>query len=219
MDHEEREEIPWSNLVAEVEESLDRRWLYVGGVALALVIGFVGLRLFDRPTQPNIPEAPGVVSTELVDEVLGETVTPETTLTTSAVLVSEEDLRADDPGTLDAVLSTRSEWFVSDYFTVDGSPETALSVRGALVPELQSEPLPHESDTSHTYVEWARTYRIAPVEGGAYVVEVAYRSIIEAEGAFERLPVRTVRLEIQLRDGVPLVSELPSTVVSPTWTG
>ncbi|MGI9666812.1 MAG: hypothetical protein ACR2N2_06885 [Acidimicrobiia bacterium] len=208
MEHEERDEIPWSSLVAEVEESLDRRWIIVGAVVLAIVVGFVGIKLFDQPTQPTLPSSSPIAEGD-----------PVAATTTSTVQVlSEEDLRANDEGSFDVLVSTRAEWFVSDFFTVDGSAETVLSIRGAMVPDLRLEPIPHDEDEEHTYVEWARTYRITRGASGAYVAEVAFRSIISSEGVFERLPVRTVKMEIEMRDGVPLVATIPADVVSSEWT-
>ena len=75
MDHEEREEIPWSNLVADLEQGVDRRWFIAAAVLVALVGAFFGLRIVTGPTQPSLPVAPQTVA-----GAVGESTTSSTTL-------------------------------------------------------------------------------------------------------------------------------------------
>ena len=102
----------------------------------------------------------------------------------------------------------RAEWFVTDYFTVDGSS-------GA----------DGDAATRQTYVEWARAYRIDGADPGRYLVDVAYRLLAADESnGFTRLPLQAVQLPV-LRDddGHLVVGDLPRPVApprdgtSPSW--
>ena len=200
MDHEEREEIPWSSLVAEMESGVDRRWWIAGGVGALLVTGFLALRFVGSfGGQPDIVTPPPAV-----------TIAAGSTSTTTSASVTEADLRSTHEPSRERMAVVRAEWFVADYFTVDGSDETKASVRHAMGADLGGVALPHdEPGAPHTFVEWARALRVASSNGPVHTVDVAFRSIALVEGSFVRRPVRAVRVLIGWDETQPLVIALP----------
>lgn len=206
IEHEQREEIPWSQLIGEPEQRFDRRWLIVGGAAALVVVAIAGFRFLGTTGQPT-PPPPSTV-------MLSETTGPETTVTAPAadLIVSEADLIALDDESVRSVATLRAEWFVHDWFTTDGSPETMASVRASLAPGTEEVVLPHESTTVNTYVEWAKAFAIAPSPGGGHLVDVAYRTIIADGADFIRQPVAAVRIHVQLIERVPVVVGAPETI-------
>ena len=208
MELEEREEIPWSNLVAEVDEETDRRWYYVAIVVGFVVLAFVGLRLLSGADEAALPPEPAVVKPS-----------SSTTSTSAepALVVSQDDLTASEPYDVMPVVA-RAEWFVIDFFTVDGSVATIDAIRSALGDGVSDVDLPHERpDEPSTFVEWARAVEVRDVSSTSFEVDVAYRAITEIEDAYERSPVGFVTLAISMIDGVPIVTGLPA--VADPWAG
>lgn len=212
MEHEEREEIPWSSLVAQVEEGSDRRW-YIVAVAVGLVVvAFVGLRFLgmtrgaEQPTDIDARSSSTnttVAETSLSDE--------------AALIVAEEDLTsAADVGTMHVV--TRAEWFVADFFTVDGSDATEADLRAALGEGLDGVELPHGDDGApETFVEWAKAVAVRDLQPSSFEVDVAYRAITAGEFGYERSGVTFVTVGVTVSDGVPVVDMLP--VAIDPWAG
>ncbi len=202
MEHEDREEIPWSSLVAELDTGVDRRWWIAGGAAVLVVAAILAFRVvMSTGGQPEVvAPAPAVETIALAH--------PTDTALPQPALLSEADLRAEVDPARTAGAQSRAEWFVLDYYTVDGSTETSASIRSALgVPEAT---LPHDDPlTPHSFVEWARTIRMVSSDDPIYVFDVAFRTIGMSEEAFVRQPVRAVRVEIEWRSGVPMVVAEP----------
>jgi hypothetical protein len=109
----------------------------------------------------------------------------------------------------------RAEWFVTDYFTVDGPlPEELVSafVNDAVLPDL---PSPADADIS--YVEWARAFDIRPTPSG-YAVSVVFRSLTEEpDGTFVRSPVRAVDVLVAVDDGETAIADLPIPILPPVY--
>ena len=196
LQEEQYESIPWSHLV---EQARPQPWLtYVAAAAVvAVVIGVV----VARNSRPSLP---------VQDE--GSTTSTMPATTTSVAPLSERDLlsaSALDEGALAAAM--RAEWFVRDYFTVDGAGGRPEELTGALgwSPPAGDEP-------GITYVEWARAWSVLPAGTGRYRALVAFRSITETEDGFQRGLTRGVAVEVDVGDdGGSRVIDLPEPIELP----
>lgn len=212
MEPEEFEQIPWSNLVAEHRGQRVKLLYLAAAVIVAAVIGFVGIRWLSGPQHGPVPgdAAPTTVADD-GNHPSGAT-PPLSTPASAAVAdpVSEADLQATDPDSDAEVARMRAEWFVTDFFTVDGSPATAADVARAFVADASIPPLPqdvHEADDV-SFVEWARAYGIEALASDRYLVDVAFRSIHRSGSeAFRRGPVHAVAVTVVVGDGA---AALPS---------
>lgn len=211
MEHEEREEIPWSNLVAQVDDGSDRRW-YIVAVAIGVVVlAFVGVRFLGTTSSgvpPSEPSAQPPSSTTTVS------VEPSRE---AALIVAEEDLMS--VATVSTMLVvTRAEWFVADFFTVDGSDATEADVRAALAEDLHGIDLPHrDAAAPETFVEWAKAIAVRDLQPSSFEVDVAYRAITAAAGGYERSAVTFVTVGVTVSDDVPVIDMLPLAIEP--WTG
>jgi hypothetical protein len=222
VEREDFEEIPWSHLVAETHDGIDRRW-YLAGIAVGLVVAAVlGFRLVfghgAQPTPVAVPDpiATTVTVTEATGRIEGAQAGPGGPPDAGAqMIVAEADLRALDVGA-DLAVIMAAEWFVTDLHTVDGSDQGAILIREALTPELSDDPLPHDdSSTGATFVEWARAFDVDWNPSGDTVVSVAYRMIRADGDGFIRDPVRAVSVVLRRIDGVLRVVEWPGEVDVP----
>jgi hypothetical protein len=196
MDNEEFEQIPWTSLMTDKAEGVDPKVYIAVGVVGILVAVIFGVRIFGGSSgQPTPP-----VDTPTASQPVATVPT-----TTSGLVVSEADLMAGETDTASELLALRhvafAEWFVTDYFTVDGSGETERSLRELLVPAASSLLLPHSDDnpTPTMYVEWARSVDVRDIGGALVEVDVMYRTITETDAGFVRDPVSAV--VITLRSG------------------
>jgi hypothetical protein len=211
MEKEELEEIPWSSLVAHAEDGVDRRWYFVAGVVGVAIVAFLGLRVIapsgGQPVPPQLAATAEVTTTT----ASGGSVSSPT------LVVAEADLVGDVPA-LPLPVTARAEWFVTDFYTTDGSAETLASVRAALIPDLAGVELPHDADEplSETFVEWARSYDVEDLGDGSYAVVVAFRTIAASVDGFVRLPVRAVSVVVVETDGAGAIGTLPVEVDLPS---
>ena len=214
MESEEFEQIPWSNLVAEVKPPVDRRiYLVAGGVGVVVLL-ILGMRTLGSAGAPAIESQPAPTIAP-VAEVAVDPVVPSTigaSVVTPVGPVSEADLLAlggadSDDDRLELAGFT-AEWFVTDFYTRDGSPATLASLR-----EMMSQPsdddLPHLDDESgDAFVEWARAFRVD--DNDATVdVSVAYRAVHAVPDGYVRDPVAAVVVTLALEDGQWTVQALP----------
>lgn len=202
---EEHEEIPWSMLVDHDRRSRSRT-LYIGAaVIVALVVVITGIRWVNGHRHGPSEAVALVTSTT--------TVPPPTT-----TVVSEADLMAIEPAADRLAAIARAEWFVTDYFTIDGSPAPEFLdafTNDAELPDLP--PLTGESAVS--FVEWARATAVRSHPGG-YVVTVLYRTLYESdEQRFERSPVRGVDVIVIVDGERTAIAELPQPVPIPVAAG
>lgn len=223
MDAEEYEQIPWSTLVADVQPSIDKRLYIAGGVVAAIVVVVIGTRVFGGAAAPQaapIPEpvaAVDAVATEFASDVAVAPLPP-----APIVSVTEADLMAgvgepvaDSTAAASEIPRLMAEWFVTDFFTRDGSPETLASLESVLATSEIAAQLPHrEHDGFDVFVEWAKTFGF--VDHGSWIeVSVAYRTVREEEGGFIRDPVRAVSVVLVegpagwMVDAFPVEIELP----------
>ena len=223
MEHEELEQIPWSALVADADDGPDRRWIWIAAIGLLGVVVYLLVRLLTQGGQP-LAEPSTTISEP---PVAGCDVDPDgcespDTTTVGAVVISEEDLRAENP-TVSLVMdaramaaAARAEWFVSDWHTVDGSVATDDSTRSAFVAGI--EPTSAVDAGPVTYVEWARASSIEE-SGEGFRVVVLYRQIsFEDEGGWVRNDVRADAVDIVFVNGAPFVAAEP-TALADGWGG
>ena len=143
--------------------------------------------------------------------------------TSTTVVVSEADLMAAvPPSDAEMVARTRAEWFVTDFFTVDGDPEAAVEIRQAFVDDAVIPDLPHEAAEPGgvSFVEWARAFRTETLERDRYAVDVAFRTVRLAEdGGYSRGPVHAVEIRVVVADGEAGIADLPIPIVPPRTGG
>jgi hypothetical protein len=195
MDKEELEEIPWSSLIAHTEGGVDRRWYAVAGVVGVAVLVFLGFRIIAPSGGQPLPQ-------QLTTQDVATTIALVADVPLPTLVVAEADLvAASEPVPLGVAM--RAEWFVTDFFTTDGSSETTASIRAALVPALADTELPHDAEVPppETFVEWARSYGVESLGDGSYSVVVAFRAIMSSDEGFVRLPVRAVSVVVAETDG------------------
>jgi len=210
---DEYEEIPWSTLLSEHQHGRTKTLYLAAAVIVAVVLGFVGIRWLTAPghgdggavaAQADTTTVPGAGAVEST-----------TTATSTTATLSEADLMAVEPSILELSAVARAEWFVTDYFTVDGPlPEELISafVNDAMLPDL-----PSPSDADISYVEWARAFDIRPTESG-YAVSVVFRSLTEEPGgAFIRSPVRAVDVLVAVDNGETAIADLPIPILPPVF--
>ncbi len=207
MEREELDQIPWSQLAREVDDGIDRRW-YVVGVAVGIVIvAVLAFRLLGNSGgQPVPPTAPLV---EPAPATSPDALAPTSTIPETVGPIAESALRAETIGD-DLEVTLVAEWFVSDLFTVDGSPETTQAVRSRLDPLAAAADLPHDDPVGDpTYVEWARAFAV-DISSGTATVSVAYRTLRTVEGTYVRDPVRAVMVTLTRTGDRWLVTSLPT---------
>lgn len=212
---EEFEDVPWSHLIAEHRRS---RLGFAGVVGLVVAVvavaGWVLLRDGSPPTPPPasvaVPaaEGPSPASSPLPPAAPAPT-------TTAPVVLTEAELRAATPA--DAVLAAaaRAEWFVTDYFTVDGDPGAADAVAAHL---LDDAPPPDLPDDATSYVEWARAWAVERLDARRYAVSVVFRSlyVYPEDGEWYRSPAKAVEVIVAVADdGTSAVADLPMPVLPP----
>lgn len=195
MDREEREEIPWSALVAEADGGVDRRWYVVAivvGVLVAAVLGFQLLGGHPQPT-PMATAVDGPTTSTAVGDPVG---------TEPSVIVAESDLVAGGLRGTDRVTELIAEMFVTDFFTNDGAEETTRSVAAAVSPDLRKEvDAVRSAMEDTTFVEWAKVFAIDPPDDGVAAVRVAYRAIVATADGFDRLPLAAVEVRVASERG------------------
>jgi hypothetical protein len=229
---EQFESIPWSQLVPDTAAK-NKRILIIGATVVAgVVIGLVGGRIIRGATQPGVVAtlppiaAPEVAVAPALDETPSVQVVIPTTLATIPLgqtplppqLYSEADLMAVLPEEEMRAAVMRAEWFVTDYFTIDGESSAAADVVAALPDGYGAVPLPHQSaQAGISYVEWARAYRVEPLEPARYRVAVAFRTLSgPAVGNLTRSSVRAVAVDVEVGpDGATGVLDFPSPLEPP----
>ncbi|MEN8114000.1 MAG: hypothetical protein ABFS21_06395 [Actinomycetota bacterium] len=207
---DEYEEIPWSRLLTEHRQGRARTLYFAAALIAAVVVGFIGVRWLTTPGHGEQPAFAAPVDTTTSTT---EFVEPEPVTTTS--VLSEADLLAVEPAVAELAAIARAEWFVTDYFTIDGPmPEELLL---AFVGDADLPELPILQDTGITYVEWARAFDVRATPNG-YGISVVFRSLTEEEdGAFVRGPVRAVEVLIAVEEGETAIAELPVPILPPVY--
>lgn len=215
-DSEEFEQIPWSSLVAEQPSGVDRRVYLVIGVVAVLIAVVLGSRMLGGSTQP-LPTGGSSVESEAPDPSSMDVVaSPSSTV---GVVVSEADLMADRPTVdpLDNLLSVAfAEWFVTDYFTTDGSSETEKSIVALMSQAGDTEAQGVQRPPEGAYVEWARVTNVKQIDGSSVLVSVIFRTITRTGDGFVRDPVLAVSVVLVTEGDGSGIAGPPVTIPVPT---
>jgi hypothetical protein len=207
---DEYEEIPWSTLLTEHRQGRAKTLYIAAAVIVAVVGGFVGVRWLTAPGHGEQP----VLATPVETTTSGAVIVESKSSTTIAAQ-SEADLMAVVPAVAELAAIARAEWFVTDYFTVDGPIPEELPL--AFVNDAAVPALPTGDGMGVSYVEWARAFDVRPTMNG-YAISVVFRSLTEEpDGAFVRGPVRAVDVLIAVADGETAVEELPIPILPPVY--
>lgn len=209
---DEYEEIPWSTLLSEDRQGRTKTLYLAAAVVVAVIVGFAGIRWLTAPGHgDDAAIAAPVASTS--SAVVVESSTSSSTSTTG--VLSEADLMAVQPSIAELSAVARAEWFVTDYFTLDGPfPEELVS---AFVNDASLPDLPEPREAAISYVEWARAFDVRPTAQG-YAVSVVFRSLNEEpDGAFVRSPVRAVDVLVAVDDGQTAIADLPVPILPPVY--
>ena len=221
MESEEYEQIPWANLVADAQPTIDKRLYIVGGV-VAMIVAIVLVTRMSSPGGSGPPPVSEGLAHAPVPQTQNLTVaTDPTSIETPVAVVTEADLMASiepnpiAPNTFipDTRLVVVAEWFVTDFFTRDGSNATVESLKARLAPDMASD-LPHHNPDEEQFVEWAKVFSVDEADPG-YEVLVAFRTVHRTDSGFVRDPVRAVAVRL-LADGDSwIVAGLPTSAETP----
>jgi hypothetical protein len=218
-EHEEFEQIPWSELTSRPPDGRRRLIYLVAGGLGALILVVLVARAFLSPSSAD-PVAPAitVAQTETTATTAAGTATTAPAASSApSLLYREADLMAFPvtPGERAAV--ARAEWFVTDYFTADLEPTGSADVRAALPAGADLPEMPQDASGGLSYVEWARAFRVEEVAEGRFLVGVVFRSLgAPPDRGFYRLPVRAVEVTVAVEaDGGSTVVDLPTPVALP----
>ena len=192
------ERIPWETLE---KKSTDRQWVLMA-VAGAVVLGALAYSFVsNRPTQGQ-PLPP----TTLAQALPGPQVLPPVAIApppTSPILVTEADLYAVDPERWLDRATAHAEWFVAEYFTVDGSPESAEILASLLPAGL---PISTAPQNKSVFVEWVRTLNVTEIAPFRYRVEVLVRSLVSnGDNTYLRQPPIVATVEVAVDEKGPRV--------------
>jgi hypothetical protein len=212
-EHEEYEQIPWSELTTRPPEGRRRLWYLAAAAVGALVLGILVARAFFSSS--SAPSAPAVTVAE-GETTLG-TEAAAAASPTPSLLYQEADLMAFTGAPEERAAVARAEWFVTDYFTADLEPSGSADVRSALPSGAALPEMPQDSTGSLSYVEWARAFRVEEVGDGGYRVGVVFRALgAPPDRGFYRLAVRAVEVTVEVStDGGTVVTDLPTPVALP----
>jgi len=224
LETETYETIPWSQL-APARTPLPTRVAFalIGAIAAVALAYFLASLLRDDPPRVVVTLPPESAPADQGAIVAGPPVTTPTPVTVAApeaaVLYSEADLMAVIPEEEQRAASARAIWFVTDYFTVDGDPATAASVRDAL-PAAINVAIPHDGFGGVSYVEWAEALAVRPDGPSRYAVDVIFRTLAAGgEGPPARDPVRAVRVRVVVdASGTAAILDLPEPLALETAT-
>jgi hypothetical protein len=185
-DFEELEQIPWASLAAQTPDPKAR---YLSLVAVAIVVvaavGWLALRGGGAPAVAAL-----AATSTTTPAAVPVPVTVAETTTTEPVVYSEADLMSIDVGGEERLAVAQAEWLVRDYLTVDGDSLVANRI-SALLPAT-------ERDTTGTYVEWVKAFRVTTAEPGRYRVEVVYRLLGETADGFVRQPAGALAVALSI---------------------
>ena len=207
------EQIPWSHLVPQQKD----RSLQLAAIAVAVIAVFLTIVFLMRrgpavaPIVASTTAAPSVVEAPPSEVAVAPTPVSSTTLPAGPRIYSEADLMAvlpppESDDRLEAI--ARAEWFVTDYFTVDGDTSLADGVN-AVLPDAVD--LPTTDGSAISYVEWARAVEVLDHRDGSFDVTVWFRTLVgDVEGGFNRTDVRAVDVKLVTDDqGRLAVADLP----------
>jgi len=203
MDKERQEvyeRIPWERLE---RPGGDRQWMLI---ALAGAVAVGALAFSFMKNQPAAT-ADVVVS----ESIVTPTVAPAplaVPATSSPMVLAEADLYAVNPERLIDEVRAHAERFAVEYFSVDGSSESAESL-ALLLPA--GVPLPEAPSGIQVFVDWVGASGVVEIAPLTYEATVLVRSLRAGDdGVFVRQPTRVALVEIKIEsDGLPVVNRPP----------
>lgn len=197
-DTEQYDEIPWSDLVDDLSRPRYSTPLLVAGVlVVGGLIGFVvgGLGEDTAPASEIIapapppsalpaPVAPAAPGSQTTTTVTAAVFTPEMAFSEADLMAvaDEEEIRT---------ASVRAEWFVREFFTMDGG----VAGDGNVASVLDAYGLDRVA-AGTTYVEWAGATIVEPARPGSYAVTVAFQTLAQDGDRFVRAPARAVTVDV-----------------------
>ena len=193
------ERIPWETLD---RPRGDRQWLIIA-ISVAVAVGALAYSFMRNQPLP----APAAVEA-LTTPVTPPTIPPVSPPSTSPLVVAEADLYAVDPERRIDQAAAHAEWLVVEYFSADGSEESASTLR-ALLPG--AVPLPVVPEGTQVFVDWVAAQNVTEVAPLTYRVEVVVRFMVSgSEGRFIRQPTRVATVEVVFgEDGLPRIATAP----------
>ena len=204
------ERIPWETLD---QKNGDRQWIIfavAGAVVLgALAYSFMSNRPQAQPTAAVEPVAADSLPepAELADPVGVVPVPALPPVATGPVVVAEADLFAVNPERLLDQAVAHAEWFVAEYFTVDGS-EQHSSTLASLMPE--GVPLPTAPDGTRIFVESVGSLDVTELESLRYEVTVLVRYLLAKDDEiYRRQPPVVATVEVAIGDSGPRIALPP----------
>jgi hypothetical protein len=205
MSEEELESIPWATLIDDTRSDRSRLIYLAAGAVILFALAALAARTLWTPATADVAVAADPVPTTVA-------VTTSAPPPAAPALFSEADLMASLDAESARAAAAFAEWFVYDYFTVDGDAATLLSIQDALPNGVPDDLLPHTSESMVTYVEWARATRVTEVTPGVFEVLVLFRAVAAPNGeTFERQPMRAVLVPMEMGAAGGLrLTDLPS---------
>ena len=224
-DPEVFESIPWEELRDLGDTSRRRRtWYLMAGAAVVAVLVFSVARTFSAPDPqiaettptpaPTAADLPALPSQESLP-----TLPPLDPLATEPAVLTEADLRVggdigeEDNAFAEWQVASYSEWFVLDFFTLDGSDR-----RAGLERWLDTSGFGEQSDAL-SYVEWVRALQIEPLWDGRWSAAVGLRRLVSTDGVgYSRLPTQAVEVVVDMATGAPTIVDVPRFIPLPETT-
>lgn len=128
-------------------------------------------------------------------------------------MVSEADLYAVDPERMVDQAIAHAEWFIAEYFTVDGSEEHRSTLE-SLMPA--GVPIPPAPDGVAVFVESARAKSLVELDSLRYEVEVLVRYLVaNGEDVYRRQAPVIANVEVAIGDAGARVISPPILVEAP----
>lgn len=217
------ETIPWAQLAPAATPLTTRVGYWAVGALVAVVLTYVLVTVLrDEPDQTVVALDPRPTATVSPSSPVAPSIAVPASFPPEpepAIPYSEADLMAVVPEEDQRAAEVRAVWFVADYFTLDGDPQTAADVRAALPSGIELV-LPHDQAGGVSYVEWAHAIAVRPDGPGRYAVDVAFRTLQgSGDTLVVRQPVRAVRIRIAMtEDGTAAVLDLPEPLPLPHAT-
>ena len=199
------ESVPWEALGR--PDPPDRRTWYVLGAAAVVVVAISASAA--RTLWPSPPlQAPvaGASVTQVSPTTVTTLVAPPTTSPTP--LISEADLRAVDAEHLERWAASHAEWFLAEWFTLDGSDRTGVA---DLLPEgLSAGPV---DPGARSFVESVSTRSVTPTGNDRFEVVALVRLLSASDGeAYIRQPATAYSVAVGIVEGLPAILDLPMPV-------
>lgn len=190
---EELESIPWNALL--VENHTRQKWVrfgLIGGLAVAAILGLSRL----IQSQAGFPEpamSTPSISTNTVIATENQPVdVPE------AVEISEADLMAVEPEALHRLAVAGAEWFLRDYYTIDGSDSAG-----------------DRGDQERSFVEGVEILSVQSLDGGRFAVRAVVHRLSANGGSYVRERPAGAEIVILIDEGSLTVVDLPTPISIP----